>query len=81
MSVYEKITEISLQDIEGFNAVRFSDFNETAPWAKDYIKAAKALGIISGKGDNRFDPKGTTTRAEAAKMMVEVLIKAGLLAE
>jgi len=32
-------------------------------------------GIISGKGNNIFDPKGTATRAEAAKI-ISLLVKA-----
>ena len=48
----------------------FSDLGEYT-WAKDAIEGLYALGIISGTGDGRFEPKRNVTREEFVKMLVE----------
>ena len=47
----------------------FSDESGIASYASTAVDWARANGIISGKGNNRFDPKGSATRAEAATIM------------
>jgi len=48
-----------------------SSFDDTEThWAKKYIKKAKDLGIVSGKGNNNFAPEDNVTYEEAAKMLV-----------
>ena len=39
-------------------------------WAEAYIEYCSGLGIVSGRGDGTFDPEGTVTGSEAAKMML-----------
>ena len=39
-------------------------------WAEKYIEYCSGLGIISGRGNGTFDPAGTVTGTEAAKMML-----------
>ena len=39
-------------------------------WAESYIEYCSSLGIIGGRGDGTFDPNGTVTGVEAAKMML-----------
>ena len=39
-------------------------------WAQKYIEYCANLGIINGRGDGTFDPNGTVTGTEAAKMML-----------
>ena len=53
-------------------SVSFSDVKEDF-WAYSQIMWMLGKNIISGKGDNTFDPNGTVTRAEFAKMMVNTL--------
>ena len=38
------------------------------------VEAMSTLGVINGKGDNKFDPKGNVTRAEMAKMITIVML-------
>ena len=38
-------------------------------WALDSVERIQAAGIINGKDDNLFDPRGYATRAEAATML------------
>ena len=47
----------------------FSDGDEISDYAKEAVALMSAGGIISGRDDGRFDPKGFITRAEAAKLL------------
>ncbi|WHX50084.1 S-layer homology domain-containing protein [Paenibacillus woosongensis] len=49
----------------------FNDLNGS--YAASEIKVAAQAGIVSGKGDGRFDPKGNATRAEALQIILNVL--------
>lgn len=49
----------------------YSDAADIAGWALPSVKAAKALGIMSGKGEG-FDPKGSLTRQEAMTVIGRV---------
>ena len=39
-------------------------------WYKGYVKWAQSAGIIAGKSANTFDPDGSVTGTEAAKMLL-----------
>lgn len=47
----------------------FTDNDEIAPYAEDAISELVGLGVISGYEDGSFKPRGTATRAEAAKVI------------
>ncbi|RIX49243.1 metallophosphoesterase [Paenibacillus nanensis] len=47
----------------------FSDIAEASDWARGAIEDAYELGLVGGKGSNRFDPQAEVTRAEIAKMI------------
>lgn len=49
------------------NDIYFSDTDN------DDIKKAAALGVVSGVGNNKFNPEGNITRQEAAKMLYNTL--------
>ncbi len=55
-----------------FNSKGFKDVKENH-WAYKYINWMLDNNIIDGIGDNKFDPNGTVTRAQFAKMMVNTL--------
>ena len=40
-----------------------------ADYAKDAVSALCAMGIVNGVSDTQFDPLGTATRAQAAKVV------------
>ncbi len=48
----------------------FADMAQVSGYALEAVAWARANGIISGKGNNRFDPKGYATRAEVATMLM-----------
>lgn len=39
-------------------------------WAKDYIEYVTSMGIVGGVGGGKFNPDGTLTGTQAAKMML-----------
>jgi hypothetical protein len=63
---------------------KVTDFKDTVKLdaeAKASIEAIYQAGIISGKPDGTFDPKGNTRRDQMAKMLAEFLISAKLMNE
>ena len=51
----------------------FADIDSCADYAKEAIKALKNSGLISGNGDNTFNPKESLTRAQAAVMIYNII--------
>ncbi len=47
----------------------FTDENEIADYAKDAVARMQRLGVVNGYTDGSFNPNGTATRAESAKIM------------
>jgi len=47
----------------------YSDLDETH-WAYNQIEEFTSKGIVTGKGNETFDPEGNVTRAEFVKMLV-----------
>lgn len=48
----------------------FADDSRISGWAKDAVYACRDNGLIKGTGGNKFDPKGTATRAQACVITV-----------
>ena len=69
---YQEMKGESLEpDIGG--KTTFADENQISQYAKDAVNKLAAAEILNGKGENRFDPKGTTTRGEGAKVIALML--------
>ena len=51
----------------------FSDYAEIAEYAKTAVSSMAGDGIINGMGDGRFAPTEFATRAQAAKMIYQLL--------
>lgn len=49
--------------------LHFTDDAQSAPWAVTAVGHAMVAGYISGFPNGTFQPPGTTTRAEAAKVL------------
>lgn len=52
------------------NKIAFSDI-ASVRWADKAITVSAAKGIISGRGDGKYDPQGHVTKAEFATMLVK----------
>lgn len=46
----------------------FSDFDQIGDWAQTAVVYCASMGIVNGIGDNLFDPAGSATRAQSAKV-------------
>ncbi|PZD94226.1 phosphoesterase, partial [Paenibacillus sambharensis] len=66
-----ELTGYKLPAVAG--AANFADQSLISPWAADAVSDLYEAGIISGKGNKKFDPQGGATRAEAAKMLTILL--------
>lgn len=62
-------------DVKGMTAnekgdlARFADAAQISGWARSNIEWAIGYGLISGKENDRLDPQGNATRAEAAAIL------------
>ncbi len=54
---------------------QFGDADQIPGWAKDYVSAVVANGLLKGKGMGKFAPIDIVTRAEAAVIAVKLLEK------
>ena len=55
------------------DSVLFADNDDISNFAVDAVYTLKAAAVISGVGDNCFNPGGNMTRAEAAKMIHSII--------
>ncbi len=62
-------------DLFAAQASKFTDVegNANVAWAKGYINYCANQNIVSGVGNNKFNPQGNITVAEAAKMILVIL--------
>lgn len=67
---YKNIDTSETADLSGF-----VDSETIADWAEESVSWAVGYGLISGKNDGMLDPKGFTTRAEAAAILQRFLKK------
>lgn len=51
----------------------FADGDDIPASAQGYVYYASELGIITGMGDNKFEPNGNVTRAQIATMIYRIL--------
>jgi len=67
MANYAKSSGYTLPTVK--KAAAFTDSAKISDWAKDAVTAMQKANIIIGKDSRRFDPQGSTTRAEAAAIL------------
>ena len=53
----------------------FSDAGSIADYAQSHVAAMVAEGLIKGNADGTINPRGNTTRAEAAVIMQRIINK------
>ncbi|NUU80284.1 S-layer homology domain-containing protein [Paenibacillus xylanilyticus] len=53
----------------------FTDMNLISSWANASIMTAANLGLIQGKGQGQFGPKEIASRAEAAQVIYNLILK------
>lgn len=55
---------------ETVSSEEFADAGDISGWAKEAVAWARANKVISGVGDNRFDPNGSANRAQLAQVLM-----------
>lgn len=72
---YSKFNEVNIDEDTKNDTFKFTDDSSISDWAKDIINKMGNTGLISGKGNNTFDPKGIATRAESASILKRYIEK------
>lgn len=73
MRINEVVQGEQKADISGVSS-KIADYNNISASRQPYVLQAYTKGLLGGKG-NGFDPKGNTTRAESATILVRLLEK------
>lgn len=69
------IYRILVANGESLNGMKpFADRNEISDYAKSAVGALGLQGIITGTGDNKFQPLATITRAQAAQLIYNAFV-------
>lgn len=68
---FAKSQSIELSNI--YSGSNFKDAGKISSWAVESVNALVKAGILNGRDNGNFDPKGTATRAEIATMFVKFL--------
>jgi len=61
------------QAVTAVNASGFMDEAEIPQWALEAVRVLKDTGIMLGQGNNRFVPKASVNRAEAAQCVYRLI--------
>ncbi|MBB3111504.1 autotransporter-associated beta strand protein [Paenibacillus phyllosphaerae] len=69
----QRFADLAGYGLTAGSTASFADQAKISAWAADAVGALYQAGIISGKGNQQFDPQGSATRAEAAKMLTVFL--------
>ena len=67
-----KILFVAMKYDDASHNLPFKDANAIGPVFRPAVASLTARGILHGKGDNLFDPKGTASREEATLMMLNL---------
>ncbi|MCL1975901.1 MAG: S-layer homology domain-containing protein [Firmicutes bacterium] len=68
----QSVLDDGAADVADVAASAYSDRNLFSPWGIPSIDLITAQSIMSGVGDNRFDPKGNCTREQAIVTFVRM---------
>jgi hypothetical protein len=80
MAMYTRAMDIiDLEDTGIDKLESYSDADQIAEWAYEYVKKVTGAGIFVGRTMDTIDPKGTFTCAEAATAISNLLKAAGLI--
>ena len=57
----------------------FADETAISDWALEAVNALRDAGLMNGRGENRFEPRGTATRAEICAVVYRLAEMTGAL--
>ncbi|WP_053372528.1 S-layer homology domain-containing protein [Paenibacillus sp. FJAT-27812] len=67
------IMRASGDSLDAASVPAFADEARIAAWAKPAVDQAAKLGLVKGRGNNRFEPAAHATRAEAVTMILSLI--------
>lgn len=67
--IIARVADMAGYKLSSASGTSFSDKSEISSYALDGVTRLSNAGIINGMGDGTFAPKGTLTRAQAAKIL------------
>ena len=73
---YISVSEINLQTE---SRESFSDEDSISDWALKAVNSLRDMGLMNGRGENRFEPKGTATRAEICAVVYRLAEMSGII--
>jgi len=60
-------------DVQGEEAISFTDSDSISPWAVEFVNKATSLGILNGMGDGTFAPGNSVLREQAFSAIARLL--------
>lgn len=67
MVTYCSYADIELKHVNPIAA--FGDESKISSWARDFVTKCQIGGLVNGRDNGNFDPKGNATRAEVATIL------------
>ncbi len=68
-----RIAQANGRELNAEISGEFADNAAISDYAKEAVYALKNAGVLSGKGEGKFEPKANCTRAEAAKIIYTLI--------
>ncbi|MBQ3258531.1 MAG: S-layer homology domain-containing protein [Oscillospiraceae bacterium] len=72
MRFFEKM-DIDISELKTIEFYPFTDDEKISDWASYAVYEIQSIGLIQGKGNDVYDPQGTTTRAEAVTVIYNLI--------
>ncbi|WP_169833035.1 S-layer homology domain-containing protein [Geosporobacter ferrireducens] len=63
------------EKVEDAEEATFADEEQISAWAKENVNKVVAVGLMKGRAEDQFAPKGITNRAEGAQVIFNLLNK------
>ncbi len=79
MVMLKRAADYSGMDIYRIQTIRFTDSEDIAKYAEDAVQVMADGGVISGKGNGKFEPLMYASRAETAVMCYRLFAKLVIL--
>ena len=70
---FAKYCGLDVSNIEGMGIYEFTDFAEISDWSMTAVRYCLNAGLLNGRDDGSFDPRGLATRAEVASVLQRFL--------
>ena len=78
--IYRWLNNANTENYKETN-INIPDIENVSDYASDAVKTLYGLKILNGMSDGRFMPHDMSTRAQAVKIIYELLEKTGRLTE